>query len=146
MGGWAFPGSQLPGGDAGDEAGDGDGPLPGPASCAPGAGPEDDAGDGHFEWLVREMEAGRLQPPPQSAAEGPAVSVSLGDACDLDPGLLAAVCGPDGLGGQAALAAFGQGKAVDTLRPGPVLAALTAQAVSRVAPGPGRQAGAAQEP
>jgi hypothetical protein len=90
------------------------------------------------------MEAGRLLPPPESAVEGPALSVSLGDACDLDPGLLEAVCGPDGLGGEAALAAFGEGRAADVLRPGPVLAALTAQAVSRVVPGPAPQAGAAE--
>jgi hypothetical protein len=88
------------------------------------------------------MEAGRLLPPPESAVAGPAVSVSLGDACDLDPELLAAVCGPDGLGGEAALAAFGEGRAADVLRPGPVLAALTAQAVTRVVPGPAPQAGA----
>ena len=37
------------------------------------------------------------------------------------------MCGPDGLGGQAVSAAFGQDKAADVLRPGPVLAALTAQ-------------------
>ncbi len=91
---------------------------------------DDDFDDGHFEWLVREIEAGRLLPPPESAIEGPAVSVSLGDACDVDPELLAAVCGPDGLGGRAALAAFGEDRAADALRPGPILAALTAQAVS----------------
>ncbi len=68
--------------------------------------------------------------PPESALEGPAISVSLGDACDVDPDLLAAMCGPDGLGGQAVSAAFGQGASADVLRPGPVLAALTAQAVS----------------
>jgi hypothetical protein len=157
MGGWAFPGAHLPDDDAeagrpclpgrasgerravpGDGAGAGHGPLPCPASGPgwPGAVPEGDADDGHFEWLVREMEAGRLLPPPESAAEGPAVSVSLGDACDVDPGLLAAVCGPDGLGGQALSAVFGQGEAADVLGPGPVLAALTAQAVSRVVPGP----------
>jgi len=91
---------------------------------------DDDFDDGHFEWLVREVEAGRLLPPPESAIEGPAVSVSLGDACDVDPELLAAVCGPDGLGGQAALATFEEGQAADALRPDPILAALTAQAVS----------------
>lgn len=144
MGGWAFPGSRLPDdgarGDAGDGTDDGRGPLPGGACGDRGAAAGDDADDGHFEWLVREMGAGRLLPPPQYAAEGPAVSVSLGDACDLDPGLLAAVCGPDGLGGQAALAAFGEGRAVDTLRPGPVLAALTAQ------PSPGSPPGRAFKP
>jgi hypothetical protein len=40
------------------------------------------------------------------------------------------MCGPDGLGGQAAGAAFGQDQAADALRPGPVLAALTAQSVA----------------
>jgi hypothetical protein len=94
--------------------------------------PDDDVDDGHFEWMVREIEAGRLLPPPESAIEGPAISVSLGDACDLDPELLAAMCGPDGLGGQAVSAAFGQDKAADVLHPGPVLAALAAHAVSRI--------------
>ena len=79
---------------------------------------------------MRELDAGRLQPPPESALEGPAISLSLGDACDVDPDLLAAMCGPDGLGGQAACAAFGQDQAADVLRPGPVLAALTAQSVA----------------
>ena len=53
--------------------------------------------------------------------------LSLGDACDVDPELLAGMCGPDGLGGQAVSAAFRQDKAADVLCPGPVLAALTAQ-------------------
>ena len=57
--------------------------------------PEDDFdSDEHFAWLVREIDAGRAQPPPESAIEGPAISVSLGDACDVDPELLAAMCGP----------------------------------------------------
>jgi hypothetical protein len=102
------------------------GPLPGGALPVP----EDDFElDEHFAWLVRELDAGRVQPP-EPAIEGPAISISLGDACDMDPELLAAMCGPDGLGGQAASAAFGQDKAADVLRPGPVLAALTAQAAS----------------
>ncbi|HVT66237.1 MAG TPA: hypothetical protein VHF26_00705, partial [Trebonia sp.] len=77
-----------------------------------------------------EIEAGRVQAPPESAIEGPAVSISLGDACDVDPVLLAALCGPEGLGGQALPPVFAQGRAADVLRPGPVLAALAAQAVS----------------
>src|SRR3984885_6012961 len=110
------------------------GPLPGAdgpllASALPA--PEDDFELGeHFAWLVRELDAGRVQPPPESAIEAPAISISLGDACDVDPELLAAMCGPDGLGGQAVSAAFGQDKAADALRPGPVLAALTTRAVA----------------
>jgi hypothetical protein len=110
------------------------GPLPGddgpPLPGSPPV-PEDDFElDEHFAWLVRELDAGRVQPPPESAIEGPAISISLGDACDVDPELLAAMCGPDGLGGEALSAAFGQDQAADVLRPGPVLAALTAQAVA----------------
>ncbi|HEX3512983.1 MAG TPA: DUF222 domain-containing protein [Trebonia sp.] len=111
-----------------------DGPFPGddgqgsaPAFAAAGGDVELDE---HFAWLVRELDAGRVQPPPESALAGPAISLSLGDACDVDPELLAAMCGADGLGGQAVSAAFGQDKAADVLRPGPVLAALTAQAAS----------------
>ena len=107
MGGWAHPDSPLPG----DDASAGRGPLPGPASGGPSPLPVDDGDDGHFEWLVREIEAGRLLPPPESAVESPAVSISLGDACDVDPQLLAAACGPDGLGGEALSAAFGQDRA-----------------------------------
>src|SRR6201996_7118017 len=102
--------------------------------CVPGDDGELDDLDEHFAWLVREIDAGRVQPPPESDLEGPAISISLGDACDLDPELLAAMCGPDGLGGQAVSPAFGQDRAADVLRPGPVLAALTAEVVSRAAP------------
>ncbi len=87
--------------------------------------------DEHIDWVIREIEAGRQQVPPEREAEGPAISVSLGDAADVDPALLAALCGPDGLGGQALSAAFGQDAAADVLRPGPVLAALTAEQASR---------------
>ena len=59
--------------------------------------------------------------------------ISLGCACGVDSELLAAICGPKGLGGEALSAAFGQDKAADVLRPSPVLAALTAQAVSNPA-------------
>ena len=96
--------------------------------------PVDDFDDGHFEWLVREMEAGRLLPPPEYQIEGPAVSVSLGDAGDLDPVLLMALSGPDKTGGRPATGtAFEQDEAADALRPGPVLAALIGQAVPMAA-------------
>jgi Domain of unknown function (DUF222) len=110
-----------------------DGPFPGDDGqrSASSFAPEDDSDlDQHFAWLVRELDAGRVQPPPERTLEGPAVSVSLGDACDVDPELLEAMCGSGGLGGEALSAVFGQDQAADALRPGPVLAALTAQAVS----------------
>ena len=117
----------------GYEYGPAGGPLPdGHATpSSPASVPEDDFDlDAHIDWLVREIDAGRQQVPPESAIEGPAASISLGDACDVDPELLAGMCGPDGLGGQALSAAFGQDRAADVLRPGPVLAALTAQAAA----------------
>src|SRR6202035_632555 len=100
------------------------------AVCDPFPGDDDSELDGHFAWLVRELDAGRVQPPRESASDVPAVSLSLGDACDVAPELLAAMCGPDGLGGDAVSAAFGQDQAADALRPGPVLAALTAETVA----------------
>ena len=89
--------------------------------------------DADFERWVADIEAGRCRIPEESELEGPAVSISLGDASDLDPALLAAMCGQDGLGGAALSAAFGQDKAADVLRPGPVLSAVTEQAVSDLA-------------
>ena len=71
--------------------------------------------------------------PEEWEIEGPGISLSLGDAADLDPELLAAMLGPDGLGGQALGPQFGQDAAADALRPGPILAALTEQAVADVA-------------
>ena len=71
--------------------------------------------------------------PEEWEIEGPGISLSLGDAADLDPALLAAMLGPDGLGGQALGPQFGQDAAADALRPGPILAALTEQAVADVA-------------
>jgi hypothetical protein len=71
--------------------------------------------------------------PEEWEVEGPGVCLSLGDAADLDPDLLAAMLGPDGLGGQSLGPQFGQDAAADALRPGPILAALTEQAVSDAA-------------
>ena len=90
------------------------------------------AADAEWARLTADLEAGRERIPEEWEVEGPAVSLSLGDACDLDPALLAAITGPDGLGGQALSPAFGQDAAADALRPGPVLAALTEQAIAGI--------------
>jgi Domain of unknown function (DUF222) len=103
-----------------DMGGDG---LPHPA-FAP-----DPEWDAYVAWREREIAAGREEKPPEPwEIEGPAVSLSLGDAADIDPAMLAAICGPDGLGGDALGPQFGQDAAADVLRPNPVLAALTEQA------------------
>jgi hypothetical protein len=61
--------------------------------------------------------------------EGPAATISLGDAADVDLTELAAMLGPDGLGGEV----FAQDRSADAMRPGPVLAALTEQATGDLA-------------
>ena len=106
-----------------DPTRDAAGGLPGP-----GFGP-DPEWDAYVAWREREIAAGRGEEPPGPwEVEGPAASLSLGDAADVDPAILAAICGPDGLGGEALGPQFGQGAAADALRPGPVLAALAEQA------------------
>jgi hypothetical protein len=96
--------------------------------------PEDDFdADASMARWVADLEAGRERIPEESGLDGSAISLSLGDACDLDPALLAAMLGPDGLGGQCLSPAFAQDQAADVLAPGPVLAALTEQAVSDLA-------------
>src|SRR5690348_12319371 len=92
----------------------------------PGSGPESDF-DEWTAWLCRELDAGRNPIPPEREPS-PGLSISLGDATDVDPELLAVMCGPDGLGGQSLGQQFGQDAAGDVLRPGPVLAALAEQA------------------
>jgi Domain of unknown function (DUF222) len=93
--------------------------------------PEDDFdADAEMARWVADIEAGRERIPEEWELDGSVIiSLSLGDACDLDPALLAAMLGPDGLGGQSLSPAFGQDQAADALRPGPVLAALTEQAI-----------------
>jgi hypothetical protein len=82
----------------------------------------------YLAWEDRERAAGREYEPAPWEIEGPAVSISLGDACDLDPALLAALAAHT-LGDRSVNAQWAQDKAADALRPGPILAALTAQAV-----------------
>ena len=91
-------------------------------------GPESDF-DEWTAWLDREIAAGRNPIPPERGPAAQGLTISLGDATDIDPELLAVVCGPDGLGGQSLGQQFGQDAAADALQPGPVLAALTEQAV-----------------
>jgi hypothetical protein len=105
-----------------------------PDSAEPTTMPEDDFdADAEMARWVADVEAGRERIPGERELDGSAISLSLGDACDLDPALLAAMLGPDGLGGRSLSPAFGQDQAADALRPGPVLAALTEQDVADLA-------------
>jgi hypothetical protein len=78
--------------------------------------------DAHLARLLKEC-----------APEAPPASFDAGDAPDVDLAALAAMRGPDGLGGDAVSALFGQDQAADVLPAGPVLCTLTEQAVSDLA-------------
>ena len=78
--------------------------------------------DAEMARYLADIEAGREQIP--DPRESPACTVSLGEACDVDLGELAAMAGPDGLAGES----FAQHRPADAMRPGPVLAALTERA------------------
>ena len=108
----------------------GDVPRPaGPARDGARGGPADDwDGDAEMAAFLADIEAGRARVPEPWEIEGPAASISLGDAADVDLAELAAMAGPDGLGGDR----FAQGNSADVLRPGPVLAALTEQAAGEL--------------
>ena len=108
----------------------GDVPRPaGPARDGARGGPADDwDGDAEMAAFAADIEAGRVRIPEPWEIEGPAASISLGDAADVDLAELAAMAGPDGLGGDR----FAQDGAADVLRPGPVLAALTEQAAAEL--------------
>ena len=60
--------------------------------------PEDDFdADAEMARWVADLEAGRDRIPEEWERDGSGVCLSLGDACDLDPALLAAALGPGGL-------------------------------------------------
>ncbi len=87
------------------------------------SGPGDDYDmDAEMARFLADIDAGREEiPDPREA--GPAAVIVPGEAFGIDPAALAAMYGPDGLG------AFTQGQAADARLPGPVLTALTEQAV-----------------
>ena len=136
----SFPGpgpdgeQPLPGDPARDEAassppiGARDAAPPRPEDEVPGIPrgvPEDDwDGDAEMAAYIADLDAGRARIPEEWEIEGPAATISLGDAADVDLAELAAMVGPDGLGGEV----FAQDRSADAMRPGPVLAALTEQA------------------
>ena len=113
-------------------------PIPGPAEEPAPAGRLADGDDARdfdewVAWVDREIAAGRDPIPPERMLDTQGISISLGDAADVDRELLAAMCGPRGLGGEGLGPQFAQDAAADVLRPGPVLAALTEDAVRDVA-------------
>jgi Domain of unknown function (DUF222) len=109
MSGTSFPGSGQ----------DGEQPPPG----VPARDGDDFDMDAAMAQFLADVEAGR-EVIPESGEDVPACTVSLGEAVGVDLAEIAAMAGPDGLGGEV----FAQDRAADVMRPGPVLAALTEQA------------------
>jgi Domain of unknown function (DUF222) len=103
------------------------GPGPDGEQPPPGDPARDDDWDGDAEMAayIADLDAGRARIPEEWEIEGPAATISLGDAADVDLAEFAAMLGPDGLAGDV----FAQDRTADAMRPGPVLAALTEQAV-----------------
>src|SRR6201993_698542 len=96
----------------------------------PAGVPEDDwDGDAEMAAYIADLEAGRARIPEEWEIEGPAATISLGDAADVDLAELAAMLGPDGLGGEI----FAPDRPGDVMRPGPVLSALTERAAGDLA-------------
>jgi hypothetical protein len=82
--------------------------------------------DAEMASYLSDIGAGREQVP-DPWEEVPACTVSLGEACDVDPAGLAAMCGPDGLGGQHLPRAPAAGHRHGNVRPlcGPQVSAGT---------------------
>jgi len=111
----SFPGAGPDGGQP---------PLPG----VPARGEDDWDGEAELAAYVADLAAGRARIPEEWEVEGPAATISLGDAADVDPAQLAALLGPDGLGGEI----YARDRSADAMRPGPLLAALTEQAAGEL--------------
>ena len=94
------------------------------AGLPPGVPADDWDGDAEMAAYIADLDAGRARIPEEWEIEGPAATIGLGDAADVDLAELAAMLGPDGLGGEV----FARDRSADAMRPGPVLAALTEQA------------------
>ena len=87
-------------------------------------------GDAEMASYIADLDAGRARIPEEWEVEGPAATIGLGDAADVDLAELAAMLGPDGLGGEV----FAQDRSADAMRPGP--GARRADRAGRRGPGP----------
>jgi hypothetical protein len=121
----------------GDAARDGtpDAAAPPPAAeppptvlVPPPDGADDYDADADLARWLDDIDSGREPIPADEDLQAPPVMFTLGEAADVDPAVLAAMAGPDGLGGQA----FTQDQPADAMPPGPLLAALTENAAADV--------------
>jgi hypothetical protein len=114
----------------GDAACDGtpDNAAPQPAAAPPPDAEDDFDADADLARFLDDIDSGREPIPSEEELHPTGVMFALGQTADVDPGVLAAMAGPDGLGGQA----FTQQQAADAMPPGPLLVALTENAATDV--------------
>jgi hypothetical protein len=108
-------------------------PAPGPDGDEPplpgDAARDDDFGaDADLARLLAGIESGEVPVPSEDELRAMALMSAVGTAGDVDPVVLAAMAGPDGLGGQA----FAQEQVADVMPPGPLLAVLAESAAADV--------------
>ena len=101
---------------------------PGAAAGPPPGGEDDFDADAGLARLLDDIDSGRDPIPSEEELQALALMSALGETADVDPVVLAAMTGPDGLGGQA----FAQEQVADAMPPGPLLAALTEDAAARM--------------
>jgi hypothetical protein len=94
----------------------------------PPDGEDDFDADADLARFLDDIESGREPIPSEEDLHAPPVMFTLGETADVDPTVLAAMAGPDGLDGQA----FTQQQMADAMPPGPLLAALTENAAADV--------------
>ena len=109
-----------------------DGAQPPPADGArdagtppPGWAEDDYDAAADLARMLEEIDAGVIPVPPEND-HVPVVTVSVGEAADVDLAELAAMTGPEGLGGQC----FTRYRPADGMRPGPLLSVLAEQAAA----------------
>jgi hypothetical protein len=111
--------------NAADDRADADAAGRDPAVVGPPPdGADDYDADADLARWLDDIDSGREPIPSEEELHAPPVMFSFGQAADVDPVVLAAMAGPDGLGGQA----FIQQQMADAMPPGPLLAALTENA------------------
>ncbi len=104
-------------------------PDPGQAVIGPPPdGVDDYDADADLARFLDDIDSGREPVPSEEELRAPPVMFTFGQAADVDPAVLAAMAGPDGLGGQA----FTQQQMAEAMPPGPLLAALTENAAADV--------------
>jgi hypothetical protein len=93
--------------DAADDRDDADAASPPTADppptivVQPPDGEDDYDADADLARWLDDIDSGREPVPSEEDRQAPPVMVTFGEAADVDPAVLAAMSGPDGLGGQA---------------------------------------------